>query len=229
MRAEAVHSARAWADRALIAFGLACLTFYGVASLQAALYQRSANAEIDRMLAVERPTPAHPTMPDALRPLMPGELMGRIEIPRLKLSAVVAEGDDDTTLGLAVGHLPDTPLPWHQRGNVGFAAHRDGLFRPLEHIRAGDDIRVVTPHGEFSYRVRTAQIVNPDEVWVLAPTDTPSITLITCYPFAFVGNAPQRFIVKADLVGYAVSAPTNTRNLRGRTYNRSPMAGANPS
>ena len=100
----------------------------------------------------------------------------------------------------AVGHLPDTPLPWHRRGNVALAAHRDGLFRPLEKIRIEDDVRIVTARGEYHYRVKKTHIVDPDDVWVIAPTDTPTITLITCYPFSFVGNAPQRFIVQAELV-----------------------------
>ena len=100
----------------------------------------------------------------------------------------------------AVGHLPDTPLPWQRRGNVALAAHRDGLFRPLENIRIDDDVRIVTPRGEFHYRVTKTHIVDPDDVWVIAPTDTPTITLITCYPFSFVGNAPRRFIVQAELV-----------------------------
>ena len=141
-------------------------------------------------------------MPDASKPLKPGEIIGRVDIPRLKLSAAVAEGDDDKTLGKAVGHLPDTPLPWHRRGNVALAAHRDGLFRSLEGIRLDDDIRIVTSRGEFHYRVTKMHIVDPDDVWVIAPTDTPTITLITCYPFSFVGNAPRRFIVKAELVGH---------------------------
>ena len=135
-----------------------------------------------------------------MKPLKTGEIIGRVDIPRLKLSAAVAEGDDDKTLGNAVGHLPDTPLPWHRRGNVALAAHRDGLFRPLERIRLNDDVRVVTLAGEFHYRVTKTHIVDPDDVWVIAPTETPTITLITCYPFSFVGNAPRRFIVQAELV-----------------------------
>ena len=112
----------------------------------------------------------------------------------------MAEGDDEKTLGKAVGHLPDTPLPWQRHGNVALAAHRDGLFRPLEKIRLNDDVRVVTARGEYHYRVKKTHIVDPDDVWVIAPTDTPTITLITCYPFSFVGNAPRRFIVQAELV-----------------------------
>jgi sortase A len=114
----------------------------------------------------------------------------------------MAEGDDEKTLTRAVGHLPDTPLPWHRRGNVGLAAHRDGLFRPLEGIKAKDYVRLVTPRGEYHYRVTKTEIVDPDDVWVLTPTKKPTVTLITCYPFSFVGNAPQRFIVQAELVGH---------------------------
>ena len=190
-----------WVNRALIAFGLACLIFYGVVTLNTWRYQRDAKIRVEQMVTMERPPDVRDALPDAAR-LKTGELIGRVDIPRLKLSAAVAEGDDEKTLGKAVGHLPDTPLPWQRRGNVALAAHRDGLFRPLEKIRPNDDVRVVTPRGEYHYRVRKTQIVDPDDVWVLAPTATPTITLITCYPFSFVGNAPRRFIVQAELVGH---------------------------
>jgi sortase A len=187
--------------RVLIAFGIACLVFYGIVTVQTWRYQREAKADVQQMVSAERPAAAAEKMPDVSKPLARGELIGRVDIPRLKLSAAVAEGDDDKTLGKAVGHLPDTPLPWHRTGNVGLAAHRDGLFRALEKIRLKDDVRVVTSRGEYHYRVTKTHIVDPDEVWVLAPTSTPTITLITCYPFSFVGNAPQRFVVQAELVG----------------------------
>lgn len=192
---------RTWPDGALMAFGLACLMFYATVSVQTAVYQRKAKAEIDQMISAHRPLAVRETMPSPARPLLPGDLIGRVDIPRLKLSAAVAEGDDTSTLGIAVGHLPDTPLPWHRRGNVAFAAHRDGLFRPLAKIRINDEVRVVTSRGEYYYQVRKTRIVDPDDVWVLAPTARPSLTLITCYPFSFVGNAPKRFIVQAELVG----------------------------
>jgi LPXTG-site transpeptidase (sortase) family protein len=145
-------------------------------------------------------------MPNVSKPLARGDVIGRVDIPRLKLSAAVAEGDDDTTLGKAVGHLPDTPLPWQRRGNVALAAHRDGLFRRLEKIRLQDDVRIVTPRGEYHYRVKNTRIVDPGDVWVIAPTETPTITLITCYPFSFVGNAPKRFVVQAELIGYVAGS-----------------------
>jgi len=197
--------------RLLIAFGLGCLVFYTFAVAQSAIYQRKAKAEINEKISARRldepasvssnPAVTANRIPDAPRPLAEGELIGRVDIPRLKLSAAVAEGDDNATLGKAVGHLPDTPLPWQRRGNVGLAAHRDGLFRALKNIRMDDEVRVITARGEYFYRVRNTRIVNPEDVWVLAPTPKPTVTLITCYPFSFVGHAPQRFIVQAELVG----------------------------
>lgn len=191
-----------WMSRALIAFGLACIVFYSVVTVKAWRYQRAAKAQVEQMMSIERPQAAREYVPDVIKRLEIGEIIGRVDIPRLKISAAMAEGDDDKTLEKAIGHLPDTPLPWQRRGNVAVAAHRDGLFRRLEGVRLNDDIRVVTSRGEFNYRVTKTHIVDPDDVWVIAPTDVPSITLITCYPFSFVGNAPQRFIVKAELVGH---------------------------
>ena len=201
MIANPARPAHRWLYLTLLVFGAACLAFYAIASVNSWRYQREAKAEVAQMAAVDRPPVVALKQPDVPKPLAPGELIGRVDIPRLNLSAAVAEGDDDKTLGKAVGHLPDTPLPWDRHGNVGLAAHRDGLFRKLEGIRLNDEIRVMTSRGEFTYRVRKTHIVNPDAVWVLDPTPTPTVTLITCYPFAFVGNAPQRFIVQAELVG----------------------------
>ena len=197
---------RTWLSRALIAFGLACLIFYSVATVHTWRYQRAAKSQVENMLSIEQPQAARAEMPNIPKPLQAGELIGRVDIPRLKLSAVVAEGDDDRTLGKAVGHLPDTPLPWQRRGNVALAAHRDGLFRKLEKIRLDDDVRIVTPRGEYHYRVKRTHIVDPDDVWVIAPTATPTVTLITCYPFSFVGNAPRRVIVQAELVGHVAGS-----------------------
>jgi sortase A len=201
MRLDVPHRSGTVVNRLLIVFGLACLLFYTFAVAQSAIYQRKAKAEIDQKISAHRLDAPAIVSPTPARALVEGELIGRVDIPRLKLSAAVAEGDDNATLGKAVGHLPDTPLPWHRRGNVGLAAHRDGLFRALKNIRMDDEIRVVTPRGEYFYRVRNTRIVNPEDVWVLAPTARPTVTLITCYPFSYVGHAPQRFIVQAELVG----------------------------
>ncbi|MSO56312.1 MAG: class D sortase [Acidobacteria bacterium] len=197
----AAGSVQIWLQRGLLAFGVACLLFYVIVTANTWRFQHAAKADVEQMVSIERSPEVVERLPDVSKPLANGELIGRVDIPRLKLSAVVAEGDDDKTLGKAVGHLPDTPLPWQQHGNVGLAAHRDGLFRRLENIRMNDDVRIVTSRGEYHYRVTKTHIVSPEDVWVLAPTLNPTVTLITCYPFSFVGNAPQRFIVQAELVG----------------------------
>jgi sortase A len=200
MIGDVLRRHRAWVGRALIVIGLACLIFYSVVTVHTWRFQRAAKARVEEMVTLDRPPAVREHAPTTAKPLKAGEIIGRVDIPRLNLSAAIAEGDDEKTLKSAVGHLPDTPLPWDRRGNVALAAHRDGLFRPLEKIRLEDDVRVVTEHGQYRYRVKKTHIVDPGDVWVIAPTDTPTITLITCYPFSFVGNAPRRFIVQAELV-----------------------------
>ena len=122
-----------------------------------------------------------------------------LDVPRLNLSTPVIEGDDGRTLQRAAGHLPDTPLPW-EHGNSAIAAHRDGLFRPLKDVRVGDEIRFRTTREAFVYRVARTSIVQPDDVSVLGPRGGSALTLITCYPFYYVGSAPKRFVVFAERV-----------------------------
>ena len=126
-----------------------------------------------------------------------GRPIGLIEIPRLGLSSVVLEGDDTAALLLGVGHLSDTPLPWHG-GNTVFAAHRDTFFRPLAHIRKGDVIKFSTADAALEYVVKELKVVEPTAVEVLEPTSAATLTLITCFPFDYIGPAPQRFIVRAE-------------------------------
>ena len=126
----------------------------------------------------------------------PGGVIGRLTIPRLGLSAPVKAGEDNSVLDFSVGYLRDTPLPW-MPGNSAFAAHRDRLFRPLENIVAGDEIDLSTTHGNIRYRVLKSFIVEPDDVWVLDELPNVNLTLITCYPFYYVGRAPHRFVVQA--------------------------------
>jgi sortase A len=137
--------------------------------------------------------PPAPRLPSEL-PI--GEPIGRIEVPRLRLSAAIANGDDDGTLRVAIGHLPDTPFPW-EPGNSALAGHRDTFFRGLKNIRVNDDLRLTTPYGDFTYQVTRTVIVMPDDLSVLDPTDEQTLTLVTCYPFSYVGHAPKRFIVQA--------------------------------
>ncbi len=119
-------------------------------------------------------------------------------MPRLKLSAIAREGVDTGTLRLAVGHIPGTAFPG-ELGNAGFAAHRDTFFRPLRSVRQGDEVIVTTPAGVYRYSVTAVRVVDPEDVSVLDPTPETSLTLVTCYPFTYVGSAPRRFIVHATL------------------------------
>ncbi len=134
---------------------------------------------------------------DGVHKVALGKPIGMLEIPRLGLSSVVIEGDDVAALLLGVGHLADTPLPW-RGGNSVLAAHRDTFFRPLAGIRRNDVIKFSTADAEFEYVVKETMIVEPTAVEVLDPTETATLTLITCYPFDYVGPAPSRFIVRAE-------------------------------
>jgi sortase A len=126
----------------------------------------------------------------------------RIAIPRLGIAAMVREGIDDRTLNLAIGHIPSTALPGRP-GNVGLAAHRDTLFRGLKDVRPDDEITLSTLNREYTYRVVWYKVVKPTAVDVLEPVASEeTLTLVTCYPFYFVGNAPRRFIVRARRVYY---------------------------
>jgi sortase A len=119
-----------------------------------------------------------------------------LRIPKIGLEVAVLEGTDDFTLNRAVGHIEDTPRPG-QKGNVGIAGHRDGFFRGLKDVVKGDTMELETVEGRETYRVDDIWIVQPEDVYVLDPTPAPAVTLVACYPFYFVGHAPQRYIVRA--------------------------------
>jgi sortase A len=154
-----------------------------------------AGSHANRSVTPPAPQPADPP-PVILRN---AAILGRIEIPRLGLSAMVAEGTDSHTLRRAIGHIPGTALPGH-RGNVALAGHRDAFFRGLGQVRPGDQIRLRTESGIYVYEIGYSRIVGPEQTDVLAPSNVPMLTLITCYPFGWIGPAPQRFIVSARLV-----------------------------
>jgi sortase A len=188
-----------WLERALLAIGIACLGYFGYVSAETVLYQAYENRELDAILASREPELANAapdTPPEARRAVANGETVGRLEIPRLKVSAVVKAGVDSRTLRLAVGHIPGTAFPG-ETGNVGLAGHRDTFFRRLRDVRSDDEIVLTTPDGVYRYRVDRTDVVEPSDVWVLDPTEQPTLTLVTCYPFTYVGSAPQRFVVRA--------------------------------
>lgn len=123
-------------------------------------------------------------------------IIGRIEVPRLKLSAPVIEGTSNRALRRGVGHVENTAYPG-ERGNVGLAGHRDTWFMALQGVERGDLIRVRTPDGSFAYAVESFKIVDPGRGDLLEETALPRLTLVTCYPFRWVGPAPRRFVVFA--------------------------------
>ena len=125
-----------------------------------------------------------------------GGIVGRLEIPRIGLSVMVVEGVEDGDLKHAAGHIPGTALPG-EPGNVGIAGHRDTFFRPLRSIRPNDTITLSTLQGAYRYRVVSTKVVRPEDIQVLYPTGRDTLTLVTCFPFDYVGSAPKRFIVQA--------------------------------
>jgi sortase A len=128
--------------------------------------------------------------------LVDGGSIGEIQIPRLGLTAIVVQGDSAAILQRAVGHLADTALPG-ESGNVVLAGHRDTFFRPLKRVHAGDAITLKTRDGDFEYLVESTAVVPPSDVQVLEPRGGRTLTLITCFPFSYLGSAPDRFIVRA--------------------------------
>ncbi|MGA3095904.1 MAG: class D sortase [Bryobacteraceae bacterium] len=189
-----------WAQRALFTCAILLLGYCGFALVDAWVFQRRESRDLDRLLrdraaSESAPQPAPKSAPAAVA----GGLVGRIEIPRLGVSAVVVEGVDKTTLRRAVGHIPGTALPG-EPGNAGLAGHRDTFFRPLKDLRIKDQIRLSTLKGNFDYEVESLRVVAPDNVGVLASSGENVLTLVTCYPFYYVGPAPKRWIVRARQV-----------------------------
>jgi sortase A len=125
--------------------------------------------------------------------------LARLTVPRLGMSVMVGGGIDSRTLRRAAGHIPGT-APLGSAGNVGLAGHRDSFFRPLRKVEVGDEVVLTTPTAISTYRVEWAEVVTPEAIEVLRPTPYPALTLVTCYPFTFVGTAPDRFVVRARLV-----------------------------
>ncbi len=124
-------------------------------------------------------------------------MIGRLEIPRIGLSTMVLEGVDNQTLWLAAGHIPSTPLPG-QPGNVAIAAHRDTFFRRLSEVRRNDVVSVTTANGTHRYRVDSLEIVAPTNTRVLEASPENKLTLLTCYPFTYMGHAPKRYVISAS-------------------------------
>jgi sortase A len=202
---EAFWRMLTWAQRALVACAVVLLGYCGFALADAWNFQRRESRDLDRLLhdkslaSVSGPQTESSNFPTGAPAAATHGLIGRIEIPRLLLSAIVVEGIDKTALRRAVEHIPGTALPG-QPGNVGLAGHRDTFFRPLKDLRIKDEIQFSTLEGNFKYEVESLRVVEPNNVGVLAPSSGNVLTLVTCYPFYYVGPAPKRFVVRARQV-----------------------------
>lgn len=190
----------------LLILGLAALGNAGYRVLDAHRYQTVEKARFDAVVA-----PPIPDRPVRMKPqaIASGNVIGEIAMPRVGLKAIVVQGDSTELLNRAVGHLPDSALPG-EMGNVALAAHRDGLFRPLRGVLPGDVITLRTTGGEFQYEVVWTAVVPPTAVGVIQPTSERALTLITCYPFYYVGAAPGRFVVRAREVKQLTAQSTDS-------------------
>jgi sortase A len=182
-----------WSQRLFFITGILALVYVGFTLVDARLYQASAKRSLENQIQVEKehaqtqPKPA----------IKKGDVLGRMDIPRLGISVAVLQGTSSRTLRLGAGHIEGTPLPG-ETGNSGIAGHRDTFFRQLKDIRKDDEIQLQAATGLFRYHVDWAKVVEPGDTTVLEPSTTENtLTLVTCYPFYFVGPSPKRFVVRA--------------------------------
>jgi len=188
-----------------LAVGALLLSCWAGAWLEGRVYQAYQNRRLNRLIqagGASNNQGVHAARPD-------GGLLGRLEIPRLGLSVLVLNGDDAASLVLGAGRLPGSPGAG-EPGNLVIAGHRDTFFRPLRDIRKDDRIQVTTPGGSYRYVVEWTAVVGDGDTGVLANTREPSLTLVTCYPFEYIGPAPRRFVVRARLAPAAESLPAQS-------------------
>jgi sortase A len=186
-----------WSRNAFLMAGVLALGYSGYVLLDTKIFQAYQARHFQRQLSTVRPaiTNAGGIGSLSVAPA-PGGTLGRIEIARIGLTAMIMEGTDGRTLRRAAGHVRGTPLPG-QKGNVAIAGHRDTFFRALRNVRHDDEITLTTLDGSYRYLVDSTQVVAPEDTQVLDDSSDTILTLVTCYPFYFVGPAPKRFIVRA--------------------------------
>jgi sortase A len=169
----------------LLAFGIFALGYAGIVFADSHIYQA---VEIQKFKST--------SPPPSPRILAEGDMLGEIQVPRIGLDAIVVQGDSTADLRRAVGHLSESAIPG-EWGNVALVGHRDTFFRPLRDIRLGDEIKFKTRERSFEYVVESIEVVAPTDIRVLETSTGHDLTLITCFPFHFVGPAPKRFVVRA--------------------------------
>lgn len=199
------HRARRRVEGALWGSALLAIGYLGYVELDGALSEARQTRRLNELvqatsIAAPMKGPTSSALPAARPAPKNGEPIGRLEIPGVGISAIVAAGTDDRTLRRGVGHIDGTALPG-ESGNVGLAGHRDTVFRGLRKLRPEDRILLVTAGGTFEYAVESLRTVAPDQNEVLAASSRPTLTLVTCFPFDFVGPAPFRYIVRAREIG----------------------------
>jgi sortase A len=180
--------------------GIIALAFAAYAELDRYWFQKVETSKFETVSLSAKPPAIEIT------PIVDGGVIGELEVLRLGLKAMIVQGDSEKLLRHALGHLPETALPG-ETGNVALAGHRDGLFRPLRDVRPGDLITLRTPDREFQYQVEWTAIVPPTAARVIQPTSEQTLTLVTCFPFYYVGAAPERFVVRAHEISVAPRSP----------------------
>ncbi len=184
------------ASYVLLICGLMALAYAGFVVVDARAFQTRALAALEASRAGNLGV----RLGGAPLPVADGGVVGEMKIARLGLDVVIVQGDSPGVLRRAVGHLPATPLPG-EVGNVVLAGHRDTFFRALRLVHAGDTLTLRTLQGDFHYEIESSSVVPPTDLSVLQPSTDRTLTLITCFPFYYVGPAPNRFIVRARQVG----------------------------
>ena len=181
-----------WTRMLLLIAGVLAVSYVALTLLDAKLYQEVAGNALEKQIDAQEQHKGGLSRAVAKQ----GDVLGRIEIPRLGVMVAILEGTTAQTLRLGVGHINGTALPG-EPGNAGIAGHRDTYFRALKDIRAKDEIQIQTATGLSHYEVDRVQIVAPGDTGILAPSPGSDLTLVTCYPFHFIGAAPERFVVHA--------------------------------
>jgi sortase A len=204
-RRRSNRSVLVWWSRLSLLIGLAAIAWVSYVYVDAYIYQIVQRRHLDAIVNGTLEPPSATNVPVTRAPILrvprplPGSVLGELEIPRIGLSVMVIEGDSASILRRAAGHLEGTALPGGP-GNVSIAAHRDTFFRALRDIRDNDVITMNTLTGSYRYKVKSIEVVEPDNLEVLADSTEPTLTLITCYPFRYIGPAPKRFVVRAKQV-----------------------------
>jgi sortase A len=198
-----------WLERALLSVGLALGVWCGAVLLEAHFVAKMPIPDPPKVATTSVPVTTVLPAPGT------GAWVAKLDAPSVRLSATVLEGSDDATLARGAGHIEETAFPG-QPGNIGIAGHRDTTFRAVRDLRTGDPLELTTGDRTYRYLITKTFIVEPEDVYVLDPGDRPMLTLVTCYPFTFIGHAPHRYIIQAVLVDQVERTTPNAPETAGQ-------------